>query len=211
MRILLLINRTLFFISFFLPFILLPHCEGPSEAEEKAKAKAIQDSILISDSINQVYESSTTDTILTIHHTDTAISTVSSTVHPDTAVSINENQNILSKIHSFLKNPTEYSISGYGIASLTFNSRFMSFLSCMLLLSFILSIVGVFILLIRRNHIVQTIISVLSLLSLIVFLCLCIADNTPMNVFLWGFWTSLTLSVTNVIITIIIKRMNTSR
>ena len=162
MKILLITNRILFFLSFFLPFVLLPHCEGPTAEEKETKVKAFQDSISLCDSANQVYQESNLDTTLTIHQPDTTTGSICSTMHTDTTSSITESQNILLNINSFLEYPTENSISGYGIALLSFNRNIRGIITFILLFSFILSIACIIMLFRRKNHNSQIIISVLS-------------------------------------------------
>lgn len=209
MKILLIANRILFFLSFFLPFFLLPHCEGPTAEENEAKVKAFQDSVRLCDTVNQAYLELSPDKTLTIHQTDTTISSSSPTVHPDTTISTTETNNLTLKNNSFLEYPTENSISGYGIALLSFNRSIRGINTFSLLFSFLLSIACIIMIFRRKSHNSQIIISVLSLLFLITFVCIGLSDNTPIEAILWGFWTCLILSLTNVIITIIMKRKNT--
>jgi hypothetical protein len=173
MRILLISNRVLFFLSFFLPFILLPHCEGPSAEEKMAKEMAMQDSIRMTDSAYYVYQSPAFVMSIPIVKLDSTKNISNLSVHNEPSLIFKKNHNVLTKVHDFLQFPTDNSISGYGIASISFNRNISGIISYVLLFSFLLSIAGIIMLFVRKHHILQIIISGLSLLFLVIFFFHC--------------------------------------
>ncbi|MEI6123800.1 MAG: hypothetical protein WCQ95_09230 [Bacteroidota bacterium] len=206
MRILLIITRVLFFLSFFFPFILLPQCQGPSAEEKASKELAMMDSVRRCDSVNKVY-----------HITDScSIIKLPCQAKPYETQDLKDNSNKnFSGIHSFLKSPIKNSISGYGIALISiskFDFKLESLVWLLISLSFLLSFFGILAIFIKPKHLINTIISLFCFLSLMtVIIYLILIGFTNAAEILWGFWTSLFLSLTNVIITIIIRRKNTSR
>lgn len=210
MRILFITNRIFFFISFFLPFILLPHCVGPSDTKIKAREKGIQDSIRISDSTNQVNGKLHPDKPLIINKTDTTTDFECSENHLDTIVSIDGNKNFLYKIHSFLKQPTENSISGYCLFLISITDiefKWSSIIGLIFSLSFVFSIVGIFALFGNHSHLFQTIASLICLIGFLIFIAyLFVSVGITLEGVLWGLWLSLFSSITNVAITIKIRK-----
>jgi len=205
MRTLYIINRIIFLLSFFLPFFLLPHCSGKEETVEKEKQRVL-DSIHVCDSVNRVVQASTADTALFIKQSGSTKDTLNKTASLDTTINKKTFADRLHDFHMFLQLPSEDSISGYGIAMICFNRNLSGIVSYFLLFSFLFSIAGIFMLFIRRNHILQTVISLLSLLFLLIFLCFAFSDDTTLYALLWGFWTCLFFSMTNVIISIRMRK-----
>jgi hypothetical protein len=193
-------TRILFFLSFFLPFLLLPQC-GPSATEKLAKENAKQDSIRMCDSAYKIN-----------HSNQNAVLPMRKDAQKP-SIPEKHFSDRLSDIHSFLKFPTENSISGYGIAilSIEFKHGGFSFLFFIIMLAFIASIAGILLLLIKHHHIIPLIISLCSVIFLITFLCILLFDNTPLELFLWGYWTSLALSLTNVVLAIILRKKRLKR
>jgi hypothetical protein len=209
MRILFIINRILLFLSFFLPFFLIPQC-SPSNEEKVAYETAIQDSIHFTDSINQINQYSKTDTSLTLSNLDTTDVYSNLTEYKDTTIINKENNNIVKRFHTFLFYPTKNSISGYGLAInqiFKFEFVWQEIIGLCFLLSFLFSFVGVILIMVKHSHILQKVTSFISLITFIVFFFYIFAiEHTPLEATLWGLWTSLTLNLTNLIITIMIGK-----
>jgi hypothetical protein len=198
--------RVLFFVSFFLPFLFLPECKGPSADEMAAKEQALSDSIRKSDSISQAYQGSMSDMSASKVKPDSAIATAKLPEENNQKRILKKDISVFSKIDDFLRYPTENSISGYGIAAASLHGGLNGFTLYAVLLSFLCSLAGIFMLFVRKNHIAQTIISVFSLLLLLMFFLIIADGKIPKDIFMWGFWTCLFLSFSNLLMTILIRR-----
>ncbi|MEI7596145.1 MAG: hypothetical protein WCK02_10395 [Bacteroidota bacterium] len=214
MKKILIINRILFFLSFFLPFVILPHCEGSSEMEKKAKHKAFQDSVHIADSLKYDAHILNLKNNVAIVASDSLNNFSNLTKHTENIDVKKETKPVLIEIHEFFKCPTEYSISGYGLAYVFvvgFKLKLVNIIGLVFSLSFLFSFVGIILLFKNHRHRIQTIVPLISFAAFIVFLSyMFVVDKITLEEILWGLWVSLTLSLTNVIITIIRKNRDRS-
>jgi hypothetical protein len=187
------INRILFFLSFFLPFILLPQCEA---SKESLKEQARLDSIRISDSINN-----------SDHLVDScALTSLSIQSKPQ---EVNSSKYTLEEtftaIHSLLKSPTKNSISGYGIffGTMTDLSFFKENVMLWLFsLTFLLLFLGILTAFIKPAYNLNTILSLFCFISVMIFLIYLIGNGLESEDILWGFWINIFLGFINVIMTI---------
>ena len=109
-RILYISIRVLFFVSFFLPFLFLPECKGPSADEMAAKEQALSDSIRKADSISQAYQGSMSDMSASKVKPDSAITISKQECHNNESIDETEKSNFLKRIHMQLQMPTDYSV-----------------------------------------------------------------------------------------------------
>jgi hypothetical protein len=201
--------RILFFVSFFLPFVLIPRC-GPSADELAKKAKFMQDSIRTADSLNQ------SEIALINDSSSTAVQNDSMAKAPDTIktqVAEAPEKGIsdyLTDFYDFLKQPTKDAFSGYSLSLIAIGGIEFSVVALifkLFSLSFTFSVVGLLLLFFNRKHIMQFIVSLVSFVSFAVFaIYLLLTDNViPVDNILWGFWVSLILSAVNVAVAFVVR------
>lgn len=188
------VNRIVFFLAFFLPFILLPQCN--TSKKEKIVVETKNNG---SKTINN--DKSIDDTIRVNSN---------SIKEGETSYIVNDNINNFRKFHEFLIQPSANSISGYGLVVLLFYDfefDWDGIIVVIFLICFVSSLSGVFLLFLKHNHIIQGIISLICLITFVVFVFYLFAiDHISINDILWGLWICLILSISNVILTFAMKR-----
>ncbi len=198
------LNKVLFLISFFTPFLFFPSCGlFNQDSKKEAMERALRDSVRLVDSINIAQLKLKGGTTSTIYHkADTSIIRQKIKLH--------NSKNYLKSFWLFLNFPTDNSVSAFCIARVGLDYFFKfplsknkrDFIYPFALFVFIISVIG-FIFVFFKNKF-----RVLFYLSLSGFFFLLLISLThPADMpLLWGYWVMVLINVIDIVVLTVIKK-----
>lgn len=200
------IFRVLFFLSFFLPFLLLPQCKS-GEKETSTNESTLHDSTALEESTQPVVDEGEQGIMTESPNRDSQDDLPDNAMQTDSTGIEAENSGFLIRLHDLMVFPTPNSISGYGLAFIQvtdFTSDWGGITGLFFAFGLLLSLVNVILGFFPNKRIIQIAIPATSFVTFTIFIArILIIEQFPLEATLWGLWTCFLLNLINLVFSII--------
>jgi hypothetical protein len=203
------IFRALYFLSFFLPFLLLPQCDSGGK-EVFATESVVHDSIALADSTRLTVEEGDHGISLESSNQDHQNDLPDKTEPGDPAGMEAENPGFLMQLHELMVFPTKNSLSGYGLAFILvtdFTPDWGGITGLLFAFGLLLSLANVILGFFPIKRIIQIAIPATCFVTFTIFIArILIIEQFPLEATLWGLWTCFLLNLIILLLSIFQKK-----